>query len=122
MQHEALEQPADGLQADVRMGRDLHTGTPADLVRAVVVEEAPGADGAQRPLRQQPADLGAVADGRLAGLDHVYRPEYLPIFSRDVLRRIAANDDSWEDMVPEQVAELIKRRGFFGYIKPDARD
>jgi hypothetical protein len=25
-------------------------------------------------------------------------------------------------MVPEQVAELIKRRGFFGYIKPDARD
>jgi hypothetical protein len=73
VQHQALEQPADGLQADVRMGRDLHTGTPADLVRAVVVEEAPGADGTQRPLRQQPADLGAVADGRLAGLDHVYR-------------------------------------------------
>ena len=73
VQHQALEQPADGLQADVRMGRDLHAGTPADLVRAVVVEKAPGADGAQRPLRQQPADLGAVADGRLAGLDHVYR-------------------------------------------------
>jgi hypothetical protein len=25
-------------------------------------------------------------------------------------------------MVPEEVAELIKRRGFFGYVKPDARD
>jgi hypothetical protein len=78
VQHQALKQPADGLQADVRMGRDLHTGTPADLVRAVVVEEAPGADGAQRPLRQQPADLGAVADGRLVGLDHVYRVAHDP--------------------------------------------
>ena len=34
----------------------------------------------------------------------------------------AANDDSWEEMVPEQCAELIKRRGFFGYVKPGARD
>jgi len=25
-------------------------------------------------------------------------------------------------MVPDQCAELIKRRGFFGYVKPDARD
>jgi hypothetical protein len=47
-----------------------------------------------------------------------YRPEYLPIFSRDVLRRIAARDDSWETMVPPEVAELIKRRSFFGYCKP----
>ena len=41
------------------------------------------------------------------------------ILSRDVLRRIAAADDSWEDMVPPAVAELIKRRGFFGYAKAD---
>jgi hypothetical protein len=46
-----------------------------------------------------------------------YRPEYLHIFSRDVLRRIAADDDSWETMVPDEVAELIKRRCFFGYAK-----
>jgi hypothetical protein len=39
-----------------------------------------------------------------------------------VLRRIAAYDDSWETMVPREVAELIKRRGFFGYVKPGARD
>src|SRR6202046_2784867 len=44
-----------------------------------------------------------------------YNPEYLPIFSRDVLRRIAACDDSWETMVPVEVAELIKKRSFFGY-------
>jgi hypothetical protein len=51
-----------------------------------------------------------------------YKPEYLPIFSRDVLRRIAAQDDSWEDMVPEDVAQLIKRRAFFGYVKPGRYD
>ncbi|MGB6583689.1 MAG: hypothetical protein WBF34_37800, partial [Streptosporangiaceae bacterium] len=59
--------------------------------------------------------------GSFVNLDN-YRPDYLPIFSRDVLRRIAASDDSWETMVPERVAELIKRRGFFGYVKPGARD
>jgi hypothetical protein len=56
--------------------------------------------------------------GSFVHLDN-YRPECLPIFSRDVLRRIAAGDDSWESMVPPEVAELIKRRGFFGYVKPD---
>jgi hypothetical protein len=46
-----------------------------------------------------------------------YRPEYLPILSRDVLRRIAAGDEAWEAMVPPAVAELIKRRSFFGYTR-----
>jgi hypothetical protein len=55
--------------------------------------------------------------GSFVHLDN-YRPECLPIFSRDVLRRIAATDDSWESMVPPDVAELIKRRAFFGYIEP----
>jgi hypothetical protein len=54
--------------------------------------------------------------GSFVHLDN-YRPEILPIFSRDVLRRIAANDDSWESMVPPDVAELIKRRAFFGYTE-----
>jgi hypothetical protein len=49
-----------------------------------------------------------------------YNPAYLPIFSRDVLRRIAACDDSWETMVPAEVAELIKKRSFFGYTRPGA--
>jgi hypothetical protein len=54
--------------------------------------------------------------GSFVHLD-TYRPEFLQIFSRDVLRRIAADDDSWEAMVPPDVAGLIKRRGFFGYVK-----
>jgi hypothetical protein len=55
--------------------------------------------------------------GSFVHLDN-YRPEFLHIFSRDVLRRIAENDDSWEGMVQPDVAHLIKRRGFFGYVKP----
>jgi hypothetical protein len=55
--------------------------------------------------------------GSFVHLDN-YRPEYLPIFSRDVLRRIAAQDESWESMVPAECAELIKRRAFFGYVRP----
>ena len=55
--------------------------------------------------------------GSFVDLDN-YKADYLPIFSRDVLRRIAAQDDSWEAMVPENVAQLIKRRSFFGYVKP----
>ena len=41
--------------------------------------------------------------------------KYLPIFSRDVLKKIKAGDPSWEEMVPAGVAEVIKRRGYFGY-------
>ena len=41
--------------------------------------------------------------------------DILEIFSRDVLRRIKEKDPEWEKMVPEKVAEAIKRRGLFGY-------
>jgi hypothetical protein len=44
-----------------------------------------------------------------------YRNHYLSIFSRDVLKRIAAGDSAWEPMVPDAVARLIKEKAFFGY-------
>jgi hypothetical protein len=65
-----------------------------------------------QPLYDYLAGRGSFVD-----LDN-YRPEFLPIFSRDVLRRIAEDDSSWESMVPANVAELIKRRCFFGYVRP----
>ena len=64
-----------------------------------------------QPLYDYLAGRGSFVD-----LDN-FRPEFLSIFSRDVLRRIAAADDSWETMCPPAVAELIKRRGFFGYVR-----
>jgi hypothetical protein len=56
--------------------------------------------------------------GSFVDLDN-YKPDYLPILSRDVLRRIGCGDASWEAMVPGEVAELIKKRGFFGYHRHD---
>ncbi|MBI3770112.1 MAG: TonB-dependent receptor [Deltaproteobacteria bacterium] len=49
-----------------------------------------------------------------------YHPEYLTIFSREVLRRIKACDPSWEAMVPGGVAEVIKHSAFFDYRPPVA--
>ena len=60
---------------------------------------------------------GYLADrGSFMQLDNI-KSEYLHIFSRDVLKRIAAHDASWEQMVPAEVAEMIKKRGFFGYAR-----
>src|SRR5207237_327950 len=57
-----------------------------------------------------------VGRGSFVQLDN-YNPKYLPIFSRDVLKRIAEGDETWDQMVPAAVAEIIRRRGFFGYKK-----
>src|SRR5262245_23366805 len=54
--------------------------------------------------------------GSFVQLDN-YNPEYLSIFSRDILKRIASGDETWEQTVPPQVADLIRHRGFFGYKK-----
>jgi hypothetical protein len=57
-----------------------------------------------------------VRRGSFVPLDN-HNPKYLPIFSRDVLKRIATGDESWDEMVPPQVADIIRRRGFFAYKK-----
>ena len=54
--------------------------------------------------------------GSFVALDN-FKAECLPIFSRDVLKHIAAHDERWEAMVPAAVCDLIKKRGFFGYAK-----
>jgi len=57
-----------------------------------------------------------VGRGSFVQLDN-YNPEFLTIYSRDVLKRIAEGDESWDTMVPPQVSEIIRGRGFFGYKK-----
>ena len=44
-----------------------------------------------------------------------YNPDYLPIFSREVLAQIQSGTPGWEAAVPPQVARMIKERRFFGY-------
>ncbi len=57
--------------------------------------------------------------GSFVHLDN-FKPEYLSIFSRDVLKRIATGDETWESMVPDAAAKMIKERGFFGYDRSRA--
>ena len=44
-----------------------------------------------------------------------YNPEYLRIYPPDALDKLQSGDPAWEKMVPPEVVEIIKARGFFGY-------
>jgi hypothetical protein len=75
---------------------------------------------------QMPADLQnlfrhLVERGRIKQLDN-FDESALHIFSRDVLKRIKDQDSSWEGMVPLEIAEVIKRRHFFGYREVEVMD
>lgn len=54
--------------------------------------------------------------GSFVNLDN-FKTEYLSIFSRDILKRIAAHDETWETCVPPEVAATIKKNSLFGYRK-----
>jgi hypothetical protein len=43
-----------------------------------------------------------------------YDERFLPIFSRDALAKIKCGDPAWEEMVPPQVARIIKERKLLG--------
>lgn len=49
-----------------------------------------------------------------------YHREYLKIFPPDVLAKLQRGDPGWEKMVPAEVAQVIKERGFFGYRRSAA--
>jgi len=51
-----------------------------------------------------------------------YNPDILHIFSREVLRRIQEKDPSWETLVPDSVAAVIKARQLFHYQAPQQPD
>jgi len=42
-----------------------------------------------------------------------YDPEIMHIFSRVALKKIINNEDGWEEMLPEGIAELIKKGKLF---------
>lgn len=44
-----------------------------------------------------------------------YRRDCLDIFSREALASIRAGDRRWETMVPDEIAALIRTRGYFGH-------
>jgi hypothetical protein len=59
--------------------------------------------------------FGHLVDrGCIQQLDN-YDRSILHIFSRDALKLIRAGDPAWQDMVPPEIAEVIRKRGLFGY-------
>ena len=44
-----------------------------------------------------------------------FNSDILHIFSRDVLQKIRNGESGWEEMVPEQVATLVKQKQLFGF-------
>ncbi len=48
-----------------------------------------------------------------------YNPDILNIFSREVLKMIAEDEEGWEDLLPKGISELIKEKQLFGYKSPD---
>ena len=56
-----------------------------------------------------------LLENRLIESIRDYDESCLPIFSRDVLAKIRANDSTWETMVPPVTVPMIKERKLFGY-------
>src|SRR6266571_4732503 len=44
-----------------------------------------------------------------------YQKDFLRIYPPAVLAKLKAGDESWEEMVPPEVVQIIKEREFFGY-------
>ncbi len=59
-------------------------------------------------------------NGRVADIEN-YDKDVLNIFSREVLSMIANGEDGWEEMLPEQTANMIKELNLFqrDYKKPE---
>ena len=68
-----------------------------------------------QPLRKL---YGYLVDNRFIKPLESFNREFLTMFSREVLAKIRAGDRSWETMVPDEVAQMIKARRFLGYRPP----
>ncbi len=55
-----------------------------------------------------------IENGFIQEISQFHR-EYLKIFPPEVLAKMRTGDPAWERMVPPEVSEMIKARGFFGY-------
>lgn len=74
----------------------------------------------EMPAKVQSLFRYIVDSGRIRQLDN-FDESVLHIFSRDVLRLIKEENRAWITMVPPEIADVIKRRGFFGYHDIDVQ-
>jgi len=52
-------------------------------------------------------------NGRVIDIEE-YDEEIMHIFSREVLRMIAAGEEGWREMLPAGIADLIDEQNLFG--------
>ncbi len=64
--------------------------------------------------RMRPLYNYLVQNGRIKDIED-FNPEYLNIFSRDVLKRIKNLEPGWENMVPAYVDNIVKEKKLFGW-------
>ncbi len=88
--------------------RDPSTGTLKTLANV------------EMPAKVQGLFRHIVDGGRVRQLDNIDE-SVLHIFSRDVLRLIKEDNPAWAAMVPAEIADVIRRRGFFGYHDADVQ-
>ncbi len=55
-----------------------------------------------------------IKKGKIEDIHYVDK-KILSIWSQVAFQKIQTNDDQWEKMVPEEVANVIKEQGLFGY-------
>ena len=65
---------------------------------------------------------GHLVDGGFIRPLDSFKHDCLRIFSRDVLAKIRGGDLTWQEMVPEEVARMIKARRFLGYRPPPSAE
>jgi hypothetical protein len=97
----AVEQPADGLQTDVRVRRHCHARPISDVIGPVVIDEAPGANQAPAEVRQQPPHYRAATQAHLAAL------EDLVDGLRGDLCATAGNSELWQAIDIAHVGDPI---------------
>lgn len=57
-----------------------------------------------------------IANGKIKDIQDVDLT-LIDVFSRDILKRIMAHEEGWENKLPEGTAELIKKQHLFGYSR-----
>jgi hypothetical protein len=65
---------------------------------------------------------GHLVDGGFIRPLDSFKHDCLRIFSRDVLAKIRGGDLTWQEMVPDEVARMIKARRFLGYRPPPSAE
>ena len=98
------------------LGRLFEGDTTLYVYPTKARSDAPVVDAASVPLSAHSRRLYEylLESGRVEPVRN-FSEDQLHVYPDDVLAKIEAGDSTWENMVPPQVAAIIRERGLFGY-------